>query len=128
MGGAGHVFDPENATHNAGFIRDEGAVLLIVIITNEADHTHIAYDVDQLEAWILDAKAGCGGANCIISAALLSDRCIGGGLDNNLSFLSRFGEVPIWVSIDAYSEYTSIFGDALAQVVGETCEEIVVVK
>jgi len=130
VGGAGHVFDPANADHNVGFIRDEDTILLIFVITNEADHTDEVYDQDQLIDWVLDAKSGCGGENCIVTGGLLTSNCVEQELDNNFRFLSSFGEEPVWGDIGSSwgpdPDYEAVVGDALAQVVGEACDEIYV--
>jgi hypothetical protein len=130
VGGAGHVFDPVNADHNDGFVRDEDTILLIFIITNEADHTDEVFDQDQLIDWTLEAKAGCGGENCIVTGGLLPGHCVEMELDNNFRFMSSFGEEPVWGEIGSAwgpePDYEAVVGEALAQVVGEACEDIYV--
>lgn len=127
--GAAHVFHEANADFNAGFIRDEGAVLVLFILSDEADQSFDVDDPDHLHDLVVDAKAGCGGDDCIVTGGLLSSWCQG---DQNASyqFLSSFGEEPVWgvigspLPFDPPPDYTQVVGDALAQVIGEVCETI----
>ena len=129
VGGAAHVFNPANAAFNAGFSRDAGSLLVIFIISNEADHTDEVDDMTQLEQWVLDAKAVCGGASCVVTGGLLNSACVEMELDNNFRFLSAFGEEPVWGSIGNWGDpvdYESVVGETMALVIGEACDEIVI--
>lgn len=126
---AAHVFHDANANFNAGFLRDEGAVLVLFILSDEADQSFHVDDPEHLHDLVVDAKAGCGGDDCIVTGGLLSAWC---QYDQNASyqFLSSFGEEPVWGEIgsplpfDPPPDYTAVVGDALAQVIGEVCETI----
>ncbi len=127
--GAGFVADPANAASNAGFLRDEGAVLLVFVLSDEPDKSPepVSQWVDRLAA----AKAGCGGIDCILAAGLVSDFCYPHAADTTLkTFLESFSEPPIIGSIgspfpnDPQPDYGAVIGQALAQVIGQKCDEI----
>ena len=106
---------------------------LIFIITNEADHSDEVDDMSRLVEWAVDAKAACGGEDCIIGAGLLPGHCVGMALDNNYRFLSSFGEEPVWGDIGfgfpgSTVDYEAVVGEALAEVVGQTCDDIIIVN
>ena len=127
--GAGHVFNPANAAANDGFVRDEGAVLMIFILSDEADQSYDVEDKEVLRNYILDAKSGCGGDECIVTGGLLSTWCTP---DQSASydFLASFGEDPVWGPINSGGfggdpeGYDEVVGDALAAVIEQTCAEI----
>lgn len=118
---AGYVADPANAASNAGFLRDEGAVLVVIVLSDEPDKSiegSAAYH-DMLTA----AKAGCGGDACIVAAGIL-DQCVAGVDDTVWQFLHSFGEPPIIGDIEAPEAYAQVVGDALAAVIGQTCDDL----
>ena len=127
--GAGHVFNPANANFNQGFIRDEGAVLMIFILSDEADQSYEVETKEVLRQYVLDAKAGCGGDACIVTGGLLSTWCTP---DQSASydFLASFGEDPVWGAINSGGfmgdpeGYDQVVGEALATVIEQTCAEI----
>jgi hypothetical protein len=136
VAGAGYAADPVNAPTNAGFLRDEEAVLLLFFLTDEADHSPegLAFYHDQ----IASAKTSCGGDACIITGGLLSKWCNGPSavtMTNIWQFVNMFGEAPIWGDIQAGGfgmpnpqEYVKIIADALTPVVKQTCDEIGIPK
>jgi hypothetical protein len=90
--GAAYPFHPANAAHNAGFLRDEGAVLVILTLTDEVDNS--PEDVETYHDMITAAKAGCGGDNCIVTAGIHKP-CLATAPDNVLyPLLASFGEEP----------------------------------
>ncbi len=125
--GAAHVFHPDNASANEGFVRDAGAVLLIVFLSDEADQSLEVDDLDKLVDLTLDAKSECGGADCIITAGIFSEFCTP---DQNaaFSYAASFGENPTWGEIGSFfgppPDYSAVIGEALGQVVAQTCDEI----
>ena len=125
--GAAHVFHPANADANDGFLRDAGAVLLIVFLSDEADQSLEVDTLDNLVDLTLAAKSECGGAECIITAGIFSDFCTP---DQNAAFTyaSAFGEDPTWGEIGSFfgppPDYSAVIGEALGQVVAQTCDEI----
>ncbi|MBL4684738.1 MAG: hypothetical protein JKY37_09135, partial [Nannocystaceae bacterium] len=118
---AAYPFHPANAEFNEGFLRDEGAVLLIVVLTDEPDKS--PEGADAYYDLIVDAKSGCGGEACVLVTGLV-DECIE-GVDNALwQFFNRFPNFDGVGSIDDPMDYTTVIGATLAQVVGETCDQI----
>ncbi len=90
--GAAYPFHPANAAANAGFLRDEGAVLVILTLTDEVDNS--PEDVATYHDMIAAAKSGCGGDACIVTAGIHKP-CLATAPDNVLyPLLASFGEVP----------------------------------
>ena len=117
---------PANATHNAGFFRDEGGVLLLVFLTDEPDKSQ--QPAQAYHDMLAGVKADCGGDACILAAGLINP-CVE-QVDNTVwQLMNSFGEAPIWGDIEGQpADYAQVVGDALAQVVKETCDEIGVPK
>ncbi|MEM7159922.1 MAG: hypothetical protein AAF799_44190 [Myxococcota bacterium] len=123
--GAGWVADPANAATNAGFIRDEGAVLVIFFIQDEGDqtpNTEAMELVDKLAA----AKAGCGGMECVVGGGFVDDFCLDqtplGVLFDNFGSPPVVSELPFGGGDPAVFE--PVLVDTLAQVIVQTCEQI----
>jgi hypothetical protein len=119
---AGYVTHPSNEPTNAGFVRDEGAVLLVFFLTDEPDKSPeptVAY-----QSTLLDAKAACGGADCIITGGLIPT-CVPEINQKTWQFLGGFGDEPIWSDIDDVNAYPSVVGDALSVAVTDLCETII---
>jgi len=125
--GAAWALHPDNAATNDGFLRDEGAALLLFVLSDEADQSLDVEELDFLHDTVVAAKAECGGDDCIVSGGLFSTFCTPA---NNAAhtFLSSFGEEPIWgdigLGIGPPPDYAGIVGDALAQIVAKQCDEI----
>jgi hypothetical protein len=120
--GAGYVASPANATTNAGFIRDDDAVLVVIWLTDEPDKSPegtMAYH-DML----VGAKQVCGGDACIIPAGIVN-QCIMGVNNTLWQTLNSFGKTPIIGSISDMANYSKVVGDALATVVSDTCDDII---
>jgi len=125
--GVAYAFHDANQAANDGFLRDEGAVLMIFILSDEADQSYDVDDAQSLHDLVVSAKAGCGGEMCIVTGGLLSEWCTP-DQSASFDFLSSFGEDPVWGSIGSPMgpppDYKEIVGEALAQVVAQTCDEI----
>ena len=119
--GAGYAAHSANAQHNAGFLRDEDSVLLVFVLSDEPDKS--PEGASTYRDMLVDAKAGCGGDNCILTAGLVN-QCIQGVNNELWQFLNAFGEPPIIGDIKDAGAYTQVVGDALAQVVKQKCDEI----
>jgi hypothetical protein len=120
--GAAYPFHAANAMHNAGFLRDDGSVLVIFFLTDEPDKSPegVQTYVDMVAA----AKPVCGGLDCAIAAGIV-ETCIM-GVDNVLwQFLQSFPDPPMVGSIDDPAGYEDVIGGALAQVIAQTCDDIV---
>lgn len=118
---AGYAFHPANAAFNDGFLRDEGAVLVIVVLTDEPDKS--PEGAATYHDMVVDAKVGCGGDDCVVITGIV-DQCIEGVNNGLWQFFNQFpGFVPTG-DIDQPTDYAAVVGSALAQVIGETCEQI----
>lgn len=122
---AGYAAHPANAAANAGFFRDEDGVLLVVVLSDEPDKSPEGTQV--YKDMLTGVKSACGGDACILTAGLV-DPCIETVNNPLWGFLNAFGEPPIWADLDDPTQYTNVVGDALAQVVKQTCDEIAVPK
>jgi hypothetical protein len=95
--GAAYPFHAANATHNDGFLRDEGAVLAIFALTDEVDNSPEAIDV--YHDMIVAAKQGCGGEACIVTGGVMRP-CLATAPDNRLyPLLASFGKDPVIADI-----------------------------
>ena len=118
---AGYALHPANEAANAGFLRDEGAVLVVIILTDEPDKS--PEGADAYHQMIVDAKSGCGGDDCVIVAGIVNE-CIMSANEGLWQFFNSFPRFNGVGSIDDPAAYASVVGDALAQVIGDTCNEI----
>ena len=116
---ASYVAHPANAEANEGFLRDEDAVLLLFFLTDEPDKSPEAMTL--YKQTLLDAKSGCGGEDCILTAGLVPG-CISGINQKLWQMMTAFGdEEPIWGDIKDTDAYTEVIGAALAATLGDTC-------
>jgi hypothetical protein len=118
---AGYAFHPANAAFNDGFLRDEGAVLVIIVLTDEPDKS--PEGAATYHQMVVDAKSGCGGADCVVITGIY-DQCIEGVNNTLWQFFNLFPNFTADGDIDAPADYANVVGAALAQVIGETCEQI----
>jgi hypothetical protein len=124
--GAAFTASPANAAHNAGFFRDEDGVLLVLFLTDEPDKSQAA--PAAYHDMLASVKTKCGGDDCILTAGLI-DPCVESSNQTLWQVMSSFGEPPIWGDIEGEpAEYSQVVGDALAQVVKKTCDEIATPK
>lgn len=123
--GAAYAAHPANAATNAGFIRDEDAVLLVIFLSDEPDKSPEA--LGTYKDMLTSAKTKCGGDKCILTAALV-DSCLKPVNDTLYQFMNAFGEPAIMGDIDEPGQYKEVVGGALAQVIKSTCDEIAVPK
>jgi hypothetical protein len=127
---AGWAAHPANATANAGFFRDEDAVLLIFFITDEPDKSPNGdpaggETVQDYHDWIAAQKTVCGGDQCILTAGL-TGFCTK-DQDPLWLLMNSFGEPPVAVGdIHDSASYVDVVGTALAEFLAETCAEIVI--
>lgn len=134
---AGWVVDPANAPTNAGFVRDEGAVLALFFLQDEADQTPWTIDGKPGGVAMLDklaaAKAGCGGAECIIGGGFVNTGCLdevplgdlieGIGAGNNVQELPDEDLAEDFPQMAA-DEMNLLLRDTLAGVIAQKCDEI----
>lgn len=125
--GAAWALHPDNAAHNAGFLRDEDAVLVLFILTDEGDQSTEVETMQFLHDTVTAAKAGCGGDACIVTGGLLPAYCPA-GTNGSLAFLESFGGNPTVGDIGfgiGMVDYAATVGDTFATVVAQTCDDIV---
>jgi hypothetical protein len=134
----GWVFDAANDSTNAGFLRDEGAVLVVFFLGDEPDQSPGTIEGMPAGAWVLDrvaeAKVGCGGLQCVIAGGFLEENAC--SADGNLpldDFLAGMddppvvGQLPMGFNLDPQQvadEMNALLTTTLAGVIVETCEEI----
>lgn len=123
--GAAYAAHPANDATNGGFIRDEGTVLVLFLLSDEGDQSPeaLAFYHDTIVA----KKAACGGDKCIVAGGLIREECI--GVDDPRAviwkFLNLFGEEPVWGPIEGSSaDYVEVLAGSLSQIVAQTCDEI----
>ena len=119
---AGYVFDPINAATNDGFVRDEGAVLVIFILSDEVDQS--PEGIEHYRDQVLAAKAGCGGSTCVLTAGLLNSGCVPDADPTVWQFLNAFEHEPVWGPISDEAGYGGVVHDALTGVIAQTCDLI----
>jgi hypothetical protein len=122
---AGYAAHPANKATNDGFFRDKNAVLLVFVLSDEPDKS--PEGTQAYKDMLTGVKTACGGDKCILFAGLVNP-CIKDVNNALWELLNAFGEPPIWGNLKDPSQYSSVVGDALAQVVKQTCDEIAVPK
>ncbi len=137
---AGWVADAANAATNAGFIRDEGAVLVVFFMQDEPDQTPLMIGGQPGGVAMLDklvqAKAGCGGIDCIIAGGFLNEQaCAATGNLPLDDFLAGVGETPVVEPLPdenlaendpqaAADQMNDALSGTLTEVIAQTCEQI----
>jgi len=71
----GWALDPANAAENAGFPRDEGAVLMLFVIQDGIDLTPDAA-TQEIVDMVAAAKLGCGGLICVVGGGFTDQACL----------------------------------------------------
>lgn len=118
---AGFATHPANAEANEGFLRDDGALLVIFFLTDEPDKSPESETV--YADMILEAKAGCGGADCVFVGGL-APGCIVDTNQKLWQFMEAFREDPPFGDIVDTINYDDYVGVALATAVAEACANI----
>jgi hypothetical protein len=137
---AGWIADPANAATSAGFVRDEGAVLVVFFMQDEPDQTPLVIDGQPGGLAMLDklvaAKAGCGGIDCIIAGGFLNEQaCAAMGNLPLDDFLAGVGETPVVEPLPdenlaeddpqaAADQMNEALSGTLAEIIAQTCEQI----
>jgi hypothetical protein len=119
---AGYAFDPMNAATNDGFVRDEGAVLVLFVLSDEVDQS--PEGIDRYRDQVLAAKEQCGGSMCVITGGLLNAGCVPDANPFVWQFLGSFEHEPVWGSIGNEAGYEEVVRDTLTSVITQTCELI----
>lgn len=118
---AGFAAHPANADTNAGFIRDEGALLVIFFLTDEPDKSPESETI--YADMILEAKTACGGADCVFIGGL-APSCIVDVNQKLWQFMEVFREDPPFADIVQVPMYETFVGNTLATAVAEACANI----
>lgn len=125
--------DPANAATNEGFLRDEGAVLVLFFFQDEPDQSDVpGLSMQETGAAMLEkiamAKSGCGGLQCVVAGGFVDQGC----LDEN-SLGALLGGLPIAPTTDELPEddenvdpgyFEPLLTTTLTQVIAQTCDEI----
>jgi hypothetical protein len=134
---AGWAMDPANDKTNAGFLRDEGAVLLIFFMTDEPDQTPMLIEGKPGGLAMLDkvaaAKAGCGGLDCVLGGGFLLETACNAQsnlpLDDFLQGLPEVASIAALPDEDlpaaaAADQMNELLADTLADLIVAKCNEI----
>jgi hypothetical protein len=130
---AGWSTDPANAATNAGFMRDEGAVLVLFFLQDEPDQSDApGLSMQETGAAMLEkiaaAKVGCGGLDCVVAGGFVDQGCLGenalGAVFDGLSIPPATDELP-WDDEDVDPGYFEpLLTTTLTQVIAQTCDDI----
>jgi hypothetical protein len=130
---AGWATDPVNAGTNAGFIRDEGAVLVIFFLQDEPDQSDAPnMTMPETGAAMLEkiaaAKTACGGLQCVVAGGFVQQSCLTenalGAVLDGLPTAASIDELP-WDDENVDPAYFEpLLTETLAQVIAQTCDEI----
>jgi len=124
----GHGPRAVNAT-NQGLVRDEGAVLVLFLLTDDIDETPASTSpVKSAHDAIVAAKTKCGGDACVVPGGLFAKMCATSAAQN-FQLVSSFGKPPVWGDIGflqsaTADDYAKVLADALAPAVKDTCAKI----
>ena len=135
----GWVADPANAATNAGFLRDEGAVLVVFFVQDEPDQTPTTIDAKPGGQFVLEkivqAKEKCGGTDCIVAGGFLdANACSATGNLPLDDFLEGVGTTVVQALPSAQlatgnpqaaaDQMNELLSETLAEVIAQTCETI----
>lgn len=99
---AAYALHPANAGDNRGFVRDEGAVLALFVLSDNIDTS--PEETDAYAALVRAAKARCGGNSCVVTGGLLSRCARAASWDDPLHrFLHAFGQAPVVGEVTGFS-------------------------
>lgn len=128
LGAAGWAFDPVNAPTNEGFVRDEGAALVLFFVTDESDQTPIDGVAQGLIDRIAEAKSGCGGLSCVAAGGTARSSCF--PEDALGMFFAALDPTHVHVEPLEYNTQTepdlfvNALKDNLSQIIVDVCETI----
>ncbi len=128
VAGAAYPFHPSNAEYNAGFMR-QNAVLVLFLVSDSSDLTPSRVPTSDFIDIVRDAKAECGGDDCIITSGAIQGECYDQPGNTNtrlVDFMAGFSKpAASWISLaDKDLDFTGVLGSALAEAVVSTCEQI----
>lgn len=129
VAGAAYPFHPVNAGVNAGFLRTH-AVLVLFLLSDSPDLTPPAIPTDDFVQIVRDAKQDCGGDVCVVTSGAIAGACYDqpGNTNTRLyDFMNGFGKPPAsWISLEfgMVPDFQSVLGDALADAIATSCDDI----
>jgi len=128
VGATEYVFSPANAATNAGLVRDEGAVFVLFMLTDDIDETPDTPDpVKAAHDAIVAAKSKCGGEACILAGGLFAKMCATSAAQD-FALANSFGKPAIWGDIgflqSSPDDYAKVLADSLTPVVKQVCDQI----
>jgi hypothetical protein len=130
---AGWATDPANAATNAGFLRDEGAVLVLFFLQDEPDQSDapgltMAETGQAMLDKIAAAKVGCGGLQCVVAGGFVQQGCLTenalGVVLGGLPQPPSLGELPFFDDDITPEYFEPLLTDTLTQVIAQTCDDI----
>ncbi len=128
VAGAAYPFHPANAMANAGFMRTN-AVLVLFLLSDSPDLTPPEIPTSDFVDIVSTAKEGCGDA-CVVTSGAIAGTCYENADNTNTrltDFMNAFTGAPAsWIDLNAgmTPDFTGVLGNALADVVASTCEQI----
>lgn len=128
IAGAAYPFHPVNDAFNAGFLRTN-AVLVLFLLSDSPDLTPPEIPTSDFVQMVHDAKAECGDV-CVVTTGAIAGQCYDqpGNVNTRLyDFMNGFGQPPAsWINLEfgMVPEFGSVLGDALADAIATTCDEI----
>ena len=128
VAGAAYPFHPVNAAYNSGFLRTN-AVLVLFLLSDSPDLTPPAIPTSDFVEMVRDAKAECGDV-CVVTTGAIAGQCYDqpGNINTRLyDFMNGFGHPPAsWINLQfgMVPDFGTVLGDALADAIATTCEEI----
>jgi len=125
--------DPANATTNEGFLRDEGAVLVLFFLQDEPDQSDApGLSMQETGAAMLDkiaaAKSACGGLECVVAGGFVDQGCLDenslGALLTGLPIAPTTQELPEDDENVDPGYFEPLLTTTLTQVIAQTCDDI----
>jgi len=121
-GAAAWAGEPANEGTNAGFLRDAGAVYVIVFIQDEFDQTPV--DAQNLLAMIAGQKSACGGLDCVVGGGWFNASCSNvNGYQNLPQLIDGFSD-SFQRSLAGGGIDGSDLSQVLTGIIAEKCDEI----
>lgn len=128
IAGAAYPFHPVNEAYNTGFLRTN-AVLVLFLLSDSPDLTPPEIPTSDFVQMVHDAKAECGDV-CVVTTGAIAGQCYDqpGNVNTRLyDFMNGFGQPPAsWINLEwgMVPDFGSVLGDALADAIATTCDEI----
>jgi hypothetical protein len=123
---AGWAFHSANDATNAGFVRDEGSVLVLFWVQDEPDQTP-STETQNLIDMIAASKSGCGGMDCTVGGGAVNTGCLPEvPLGTMLDSLGADAVIDTLPDCDNVTPdyFKALLTDTLAEVIAMKCQEI----